>query len=83
MSLSTHIHRHHDIRTILTIPYEHSKFLKVQLLILNELDGAYFFLPHLRLNGGLKYFSKVAGRIQLRDSNSNVIWYVTQVSNCY
>lgn len=69
-----HIHLHHDIHKILTIPYEHSKSPTVQLLILNELDGAYFFLSHL--NGGLKNLSKVAGRIQLRDSSFNVIWYV-------
>ena len=40
------IHRHllsHDIRMILTILYEHSKFLKVRLLILKALDGTYLF----------------------------------------
>lgn len=52
MSLSIALsHTHHDIRTILTIPYEHSKFPRVQLPILNELDGTYFFLS--RLNGSL------------------------------
>ena len=56
MSLSKalfHIHRHQDSRMILTIPYEHSKSPRVQLLILNELDGTYLFLSHL--NGALKF----------------------------
>ena len=37
--------------------------------------GRCLLLPS-SLNGGLKIFSKVAGHIQLRDSNFNVIWYV-------
>jgi len=53
MSLSKalcHIHHHllyHDTRTILTIPYEHSRFPRVPLLILSGLDGTYLFLSHL------------------------------------
>ena len=50
------IHHHllsHDIQTILTIPYEHSRFPKVPLLILSELDGTYLFISCL--NSGPKF----------------------------
>ena len=38
--------------------------------------GRCILLHFFHRNGGLKVFSKVADRIQLRDSNFNAIWYV-------